>query len=107
MPAGQPGTTPIPLTPVGGYSQTVSFACGTLPVNVSCSFSPPALNFYPGTGAMTLAQSTTLTVSTTTAQSTPQNTSRLRDLAPREVTLAAFLFGTPVFALSCLFGRGR
>jgi len=100
--AGQSGTTVITLTPVGGYSDTVSFSCGSLPANMSCSFAPPALNFYPGTGATTAAQSTTLTitaapVNANLAYPSGHNPSR------RQVTWAALFFAFPVMFL----WRGR
>jgi hypothetical protein len=59
---GASGTTVITATPVGGYTGSVTFACGTLPAGASCSFAPATLTF---TGNNTAA-STTLTVSTAT-----------------------------------------
>lgn len=58
---GSSGTVTITGTPVGGYTGTVTFACGTLPSAAACTFSPNSLSF---TGA-SAAQSTTLTFSTT------------------------------------------
>jgi sugar lactone lactonase YvrE len=65
--ASTPGSTVITLTPVGGYSQTVTFSCvsypAVVPSGLSCSFSPVLVNFYNGTAAQTLPQYVTLTVS--------------------------------------------
>jgi uncharacterized repeat protein (TIGR03803 family) len=57
--SGATGTTVITLTPTGGFTGTVSFTCGTLPSDVTCSFAPGTLT-VPSTGALT----TTLTVGT-------------------------------------------
>ena len=57
---GTSGTVTFTGTPVGGYTGTVSFACGTLPAAATCTFAPATLNF---TGTNT-AQTSTLTFST-------------------------------------------
>jgi hypothetical protein len=36
---GQSGTATLNVIPLGGFSQAMQFSCGTLPANVSCSFS--------------------------------------------------------------------
>lgn len=65
---GQSATTTLTITPVGGYSGTVKFSCGTLPSGATCTFAPASVT--PTSGAAT----STLTI-TTTAPST----ARLRD----------------------------
>jgi uncharacterized repeat protein (TIGR03803 family) len=63
---GSSGQLVITITPIGGYTGTINFSCGTLPAHVSCTFAPPALALN-GAGPFT----DTLTVSTnaaTTAQ---------------------------------------
>jgi len=40
---GQSGSTTISVFPIGGYAQSVKLSCGTLPMNVSCSFSQPSV----------------------------------------------------------------
>jgi hypothetical protein len=40
---GQSGTATLNLIPLGGFSQTVQFSCGTLPPNVTCAFSPSSV----------------------------------------------------------------
>jgi uncharacterized repeat protein (TIGR03803 family) len=57
---GSTGSTVITLTPTGGFTGTVNFACGTLPSDVTCSFAPASL-----TVASAAAQTTTLTIGTT------------------------------------------
>lgn len=58
---GSSGTTTLTLTPVGGYTGTVTLACGALPVaNLTCAFAPASLTFT-GTNAV---QTSTFTVGT-------------------------------------------
>ena len=59
---GLTGNVVITGTPVGGYTGTVTFACGTLPSGASCSFAPSSLVFTSNN----TAASTTLTFSTVT-----------------------------------------
>ena len=56
---GQSATTTLTVTPVGGYTGTVKFSCGTLPTGVACNFAPSSVT--PSTGAAT----STLTITTT------------------------------------------
>jgi hypothetical protein len=58
---GSSGTIVITGTPVGGYTGTVTFACGKLPASASCTFAPTSLTFTGNN----VAASTTLTFSTT------------------------------------------
>jgi hypothetical protein len=57
---GSSASTVITLTPVGGFTGTVNFACGTLPSKVTCVFAPASL-----TVSSASAQNTTLTIGTT------------------------------------------
>ena len=59
---GSAGTVVITGTPVGGYTGTVTFACGTLPTGASCTFAPASIVF----SGNNTAASTTLTVNTVT-----------------------------------------
>jgi N-acetylneuraminic acid mutarotase len=58
--SGSSGTTVITVTPTGGFTGTVNFSCGTLPTDVTCSFSPASVTVASGGTAPT----TTLTVGT-------------------------------------------
>jgi hypothetical protein len=58
---GSSGTLVITGTPVGGYTGTVTFACGKLPASASCTFAPSSLTFSGNNAVAT----TTLTFSTT------------------------------------------
>ena len=98
--AGQTATTTITLTPVGGYSQTVSFACGSLPANLECTFAPPAFNFYPGTGGSSAAQSTTLTL-------TAMATSAQLQTTDGRATLAALFLALPFCLSPLVYARRR
>jgi subtilase family serine protease len=50
---GQSGTTTLTITPLGGFSQTLSYSCGLLPSETTCTF------------AAVSATSETLTIATT------------------------------------------
>jgi hypothetical protein len=63
--SGASGTTTITITPVGGYTGTVTFSCGTLPEYVSCTFAPPSLTIAAGSGQVT----DTLTINTSASKS--------------------------------------
>ena len=56
---GQTATYTFTVSPVGGYTGTVSFSCGTLPAQAACSFSPA--NVTPSGGS---PASTTMTITT-------------------------------------------
>ena len=56
---GSTGISTLTLTPVGGFSGTVTLACGTLPAHLSCIFAPSSLSF-----AGSNVQSSTLVIST-------------------------------------------
>ncbi len=57
---GSSGTATITVTPMGSYSGTLSFGCGTLPQFAHCLFAPATLTFT----ASQTPQTTTLTIST-------------------------------------------
>jgi hypothetical protein len=98
--AGSTGTATFTLTPVGGFTGSVNFACSELPADVSCSFSPPSVT-ADGSNA---PQSTTLTVSTTTQTASslaPSATIRFN-----AKSLAGFSW-IPCVALGLLLARGR
>ena len=57
---GSSGSVMITATPVGGYTGTVTFSCGTLPTAASCVFAPTTLTF----SGNNVAQSSTLNIST-------------------------------------------
>lgn len=95
--AGQSGTVTITATPVGAYSGTVSFSCGTAITHTSCAFSPTTLTFNNGT----TAQSTTLTLNTNVAAlHVPQLPGQHRN--PAEPLEAGLIAG---FSLLALTGR--
>jgi hypothetical protein len=104
--ASTPATSLLTLTPVGGYSNTVTFACTNLPKTLACTFAPPALNFYPGTGAGTLAQSTTVTITYS-----PQNAmlhAPSPNFLPRTQTeMAAMFLGLIAWGIPLLSKRRR
>jgi hypothetical protein len=58
--AGQTATMMLSVTPIAGYSGTVTFSCGTLPSGVTCSFAPASVT--PANG---MASTSTLTIATT------------------------------------------
>jgi len=104
--AAQPATTVITITPLGGYAQAIAFSCVSLPsqvpVNLTCNFSPAAVNFYTGTGVTTLAQTTTLTISSGTQTGklnghTPFGSSKY-GVAMATLFMGMFVVGIPIFS---------
>ncbi|HZL25415.1 MAG TPA: Ig-like domain repeat protein [Acidobacteriaceae bacterium] len=75
---GSSGTVVITGTPVGGYTGTVTFACGTLPAGASCTFAPSSLIFT----ANNTAASTTLTFSTVTTVAALESLPGLTTMTP-------------------------
>ena len=57
---GQSGTAALNVIPLGGYSQAVTFSCGTLPAGVTCTFSQPSVTpdgIHPSTATLTIKTS--------------------------------------------------
>jgi len=48
---GQTAPTVLTVTPIGGYSSTVTFTCGSLPVEATCTFSPSSVTPSGSTAA--------------------------------------------------------
>ncbi len=85
--AGQPATYTISVTPSGGFSSAVNFACSGLPSLASCTFNPASVT--PNGSAA----STTLTISTTA-----------RGAANPATNLGGLITGGSFFALALVFG---
>lgn len=84
--AGQTATFTITITPQNGFSSTTSFSCSGLPAASACIFSPATLT--PSGSPV----STTLTISTTAAQSAAVPLAGLRKHL-RWTMLASFVVG--------------
>ena len=87
---GQSVAATLTITPVAGYSGTVSFSCGTLPNLAACAFAPSSVTPSNGTAA-----TTKLTI-TTTAPSAQTQRGAVRSLEPivwTSVVLLLFLPG--------------
>lgn len=95
--SGQTGSLVLTVSTVGGYAQTLTPTCGTLPAGVSCAFSPATLPFTGNNSSQTL----TVTVNTVTQRAA--NTDRQRQPG---AALYAAAFGLPG-ALICLLGVRR
>jgi hypothetical protein len=55
---GQSGTASVSVFPLGGFAQAVQLSCGTLPANVSCTFSPASVTpdgIHPSNAALTVS----------------------------------------------------
>jgi hypothetical protein len=55
--AGQSAVATLTVTPIGGYSGTVNFSCGTLPGGAACLFAPSSVTpaaGVPATGKLTI-----------------------------------------------------
>ncbi len=61
--AGQPASYALSLMPGAGYSGTVTLSCTGLPVNATCSFTPPTVTLAGGKAA-----NFTVTIATEAAQ---------------------------------------
>ena len=70
---GQTATFMFTVSPVGGYTGTVSFSCGTLPSQAACSFSPSSVTPSGGSPASTTM---TLTTQSSSATLNPDQRSR-------------------------------
>jgi len=67
IPAGLTGSTTINVLPLGGSTQAVQLSCGTLPVDVSCSFSPAVVTLD---GVNPAAEKVTVSTQRTTVAAT-------------------------------------
>ena len=82
--AGQSAAATLTVTPVAGYSGTVSFSCGTLPSGEMCSFAPASV-----TPANAMASSSKLTITTTA----PSTATRREDGGPlNRIAYASIVF---------------
>jgi hypothetical protein len=66
VPFANPGTVTITVTPQGGFTGPVNFACGTLPAYFSCSFASSSVSFTSGnpvTNTLTIHTALTTTAS--------------------------------------------
>jgi len=88
---GGTATSTVSLTPVGGFSATVTLACSRSPARTTCTFSPASL-----TASGTSAATSTLTITTNTATAALQHDNS-------KITLAFLGIG----ALSLSFIRRR
>lgn len=84
--AGNTATYALKITPAGGYSGSVSLACGGLPANAACAFLPSTFALSGGT-----AVNFTLSILTESTQ-----TASLFYTAELGVALAGFLFFLPL-----------
>ena len=65
---GQTATFTFTVSPVGGYTGTVKFSCGTLPSQAVCSFSPASVT---PSGGSPVSSTLTVTTAASTARLTP------------------------------------
>ena len=94
--AGQSGTATFTMTPENGFNSQVSFACGGLPAESACSFSPSSVT--PNGSAV----STTLNVTTTAASAALR-----KPLPPSQSPSYAFLFVVLAMIFSIAARRRR
>jgi hypothetical protein len=88
--SGGTATSAISVTPSGGFSSQVSFACSGLPLYSTCSFSPATV-----TPSGTAAASTTLTLATNVATASIRGPDQPNGRRPEgsETSLALVLLG--------------
>jgi hypothetical protein len=100
--AGQTGQASVIVTGTNNYQGTITFSCGNLPANVTCTFSPASLTLGSSGAVVNVAQ-TTLTVNTNASSPvvgmlTPQKGSQV---------LTASLFFLPGGLATLLIGINR
>jgi VCBS repeat protein len=92
--AGSPATYVLNLAGLNGYNGTITFTCGELPAEATCSFSPVSV----------VALGNTLLTTTLTIDTTAASTSLLRPARPGAKPGSPTL-GSPIW-LACLTGMG-
>jgi uncharacterized repeat protein (TIGR03803 family) len=85
---GSSGTLTLTLTPVGGFTGTVNFSCGSLPPYVGCSFAPPSLTI--AAGQTTSTDVLTITTNNTSMSRADRPGSQLPDRLFLAITLLSF-----------------
>jgi Bacterial Ig-like domain (group 3) len=97
IPFARSGTVTFTITPQGGFTGPVNFACGTLPAYFSCNFGTPSVS-------LTSPGATTNTLTINTALTAKASVTRAGVFAGRVLTATVFLL--PGFA-GLLAGRRR
>jgi FG-GAP-like repeat/Putative Ig domain/Bacterial Ig-like domain (group 3) len=67
--AGQPATYAVKITPTGGFTAPITFACSGLPAESACAFAPASVT--PAGGAVTTTMTITTTAGTVAANVRP------------------------------------
>ena len=100
LPLASSGMVTLTITPQGGFTGPVSFSCGTLPEDFSCSFAMPSVTLTASGGAL----KNTLIINTaavSTASAAPFSGN------PKSRILAATAFWLPAFAGLLAGGRWK
>ncbi len=97
---GNSGTTTISVTAVGGFAQSVSFACSGLPSASTCSFAPETVT--PGASAVT----TVLTITTTAPQAAQRKDTYRAGITGILALASILLFLMPGASRAARWGRG-
>jgi hypothetical protein len=98
---GGTGVVNFTFTPVGGYSGAVSISCGTLPADVTCSFSPSSVTLAG------VVATDTLTIGTGTVTNAMLSAPRHGDGDNRVYSAMALLLPGPVLGLLGLTRRRK
>jgi hypothetical protein len=71
---GQSATFTVTVTQANGFNTPVTFSCGTLPAEASCTFAPPSVtpSTTPGSGPVTSILTITTTAPTVSLNTQPQ-----------------------------------
>src|SRR5262249_29576669 len=96
--AGQTGAITFTVTPLNGFTQAVSFSCGSLPAAASCVFSPSSV-----TPDGTHAVASTLTIRTSASSTSGLRAAKRGGPLVQLAGLGAFSF----FSFGVLALRGR
>ena len=89
--AGASAVFTFTITPIGGFSQTISFSCAGLPALSQCSFAPASVT--PNGSSVT----SVLTISTTASSTTYVLPARPQDILPLYASIFGMILGATGF----------
>jgi hypothetical protein len=95
---GHLGTATITMTPINGFTGTVSFSCGAMPVATTCTFTQPQLTGNP--------ENTPVSTSLVITTNGPNGAAALHQNAPNRLKPLYGALGIGAFGI-VLFGTGR
>jgi len=101
--SGSSGTLVLTITPVGGYTGTINFSCGTLPAHITCSFAPASLTLALGSGPVT----DTLTINTGPSLSAANSSGPAGSVIPPSLAMGLWMPGSLLLLIFRRKSRSR